>query len=154
MLDLNLYEQSKFGHANGITDDPTAATKGILTAGYLRGTMRYIDKFVLLDDIVERSPQQSSPPGVADLKVFQENKVRANTAKESLSKAGFTTTDIEVYLNLHENSIIIMDLGQVMPVSKEAVSACIQSIVQMYNLPEIFVKMLANKYWLYHENRR
>lgn len=115
---------------------------------------KYVDGLVLLDDIIERSPQQSLSPGVADLKIFQENQVRIRSAKESLVKAGFTTTDIEVYLNLHEDRIVMMDFGQVMPVSKEAVSACIQSIVQIYNLPEMFVKMLANKYWLYHENRR
>lgn len=108
---------------------------------------RYIQNLVLLDDSVERSPQLPPPPGVASLEIYKKYKLEATVARKKLIEAGFTDYDVEVYLDSQTSRVYIMDLGQVIPFTKESVDSCIFAVIDMYNLPEMFVRMLANKYW-------
>lgn len=108
---------------------------------------RYITDLILLDDRVELSPYLPSPPGVASLETYQKFKLNTEAVRKNLRDAGFTDYDVEVYLDPKTNKIYIMDLGQIIPFTVESIDSCIAAVIDMYNLPEMFVRMLANKYW-------
>ena len=103
-------------------------------------------KLLFLDEAAESETWQPSK-SQASREVYLKYKDQMIAAKQKIADAGFAGHDVEVFVNPETEQIYVMDLGQIKPMTIEAIKSCIDKVVKIYNLPEIFVKMAANRYW-------
>lgn len=112
----------------------------VVVTEYVPGELLYMSESAL-------SIEGTVPIGMADKETYLKYEQEVDGMKRSLRDSGYTDYDVEVMLNPETGTLHLMDLGQIHPNSIESISQVIDAIINIYDLPPVVVRMLANEYW-------